>query len=123
MIVPSGTYTEVKEMLLEVCSGKLRPLTGLDYSKNLPHLKISGKYLIVYLVRAKMLKSVPYKILVTLFLCNSFDDHMLSNGILTDRQWRFRRGYSTESLLPHLTESWVSALDRGQKVGVLFIEL
>ena len=47
---------------------------------------------------------------------------MLSNGILTDRQWGFRRGYSTESLLLHLTESWVSALDRGHKVGVLFID-
>ena len=27
-----------------------------------------------------------------------------------------------ESLLLHLTESWVSALDRGHKVGVLFID-
>ena len=47
---------------------------------------------------------------------------MISNGILTDRQWGFRRGYSTESLLLHLTESWGSALDRGHKVGVLFID-
>ena len=36
---------------------------------------------------------------------------MISNGILTDRQWGFRRGYSTESLLLHLTESWGSALE------------
>ena len=49
--------------------------------------------------------------------------HMLSNGILTNRQWGFRSwGYSTESLLLHLTESWVCALDRGHKVGVLFID-
>ena len=47
---------------------------------------------------------------------------MLSNDILTDRQWGFRKGYSTESLLLHLTESWRSALDRGHKVGVLFID-
>ena len=45
-----------------------------------------------------------------------------SNGILTDRQWGFRRGYSTESLLLHLTESWGSALDSGHKVGVLFTD-
>ena len=32
------------------------------------------------------------------------------------------RCYSTESLLLHLTESWGSALDRGHKVGVLFID-
>ena len=55
-------------------------------------------------------------------VCNSFNDHMISNGILTDRQWGLRRGYSTESLLLHLTESWGSALDRGHKVGVLFID-
>lgn len=67
------------------------------------------------------LLSTPGKLLEKV-VCNSFDDHMLSNGILTDRQWGFRRGYSTESLLLHLTESWVSALDRGHKVGVLFID-
>ena len=47
---------------------------------------------------------------------------MLGNGIFTDRQWGFRRGYSTESLLLHLTDSWVRALDKGHKVGVLFID-
>ena len=65
--------------------------------------------------------SAPGKLLEKV-VCNSFDDHMISNGILTDRQWGFRRGYSTESLLLHLTESWGSALDRGHKVGVLFID-
>ena len=68
MIVPSGIYTELKEMLLEVCSGKLRPLTGLGYLKNLPHLKISEKYPIVYLVRVKVLKLVPFKTLIKLLL-------------------------------------------------------
>ena len=68
MIVPSGIYTGLKEMLLEVCSGKLRPFTGLGYLKNLPHLKISGKYPIVYLVRVKVLKLVAYKTVITLLL-------------------------------------------------------
>lgn len=67
------------------------------------------------------LLSTPGKLLEKV-VCDSLDDHMLSNGILTDRQWGFRRGYSTESLLLHLTESWGSALDRGHKVGVLFID-
>ena len=67
------------------------------------------------------LLSTPGKLLEKV-VCNSFDDHMISNGILTDRQWGFRRGYSMESLLLHLTESWGSALDRGHKVGVLFID-
>ena len=56
------------------------------------------------------LLSTPGKLLEKV-VCNSFDDHMISNGILTDRQWGFRRGYSTESLLLHLTESWGSALE------------
>ena len=55
-------------------------------------------------------------------VCNLFDDHMISNGILTDRQWGFRRAYSTESLLLYLTDSWRSALDRGHKVRALFID-
>lgn len=67
------------------------------------------------------LLSTPEKLLEKV-VCNSFDDHMISNGILTDRQWGFRRGYSMESLLLHLTESWGSSLDRGHKVGVLFID-
>ena len=67
------------------------------------------------------LLSTPGKLLEKV-VCKSFDDDMLCNGILTDRQWGFMRGYSTESLLLHLTESWVSALDKAHKVGVLFID-
>ena len=43
-------------------------------------------------------------------------------SILTNKQWGFRKGYSTESLLLHLTEAWREALDGGRKVGVLFID-
>ena len=69
------------------------------------------------------LLSTPRKLFEKV-VCNSFDDHMISRGIVTDRQWGFRRGYSTESLdlFLHLTESWGIALDRGHKVGVLFID-
>ena len=67
------------------------------------------------------LLSVPGKLLERV-VCKSFDDHILSNSILTNKQWGFRKGYSTESLLLHLTEAWREALDGGRKVGVLFID-
>ena len=44
------------------------------------------------------------------------------HGLLCHKQWRFRKNYSTESLLLHLTETWRNALDKGLKVGVLFVD-
>ena len=47
---------------------------------------------------------------------------MDTQGLLCNNQWGFRKNYSTESLLLHLTETWRNALDKGLKVGVLFID-
>ena len=47
---------------------------------------------------------------------------MDTQGLLCHKQWGFRKNYSTESLLLHLTETWRNALDKGLKVGVLFID-
>ena len=80
-----------------------------------------GNRLDPYNFRPPSLHSAPGKLLERV-VCKSLDDHIISNSILTDRQWGFRRGYSTESLLLHLTESWRIALDTGHKVGVLFID-
>ena len=66
------------------------------------------------------LLSVPGKLLERV-VCKSIDDHIISNGILTNRQWDFRKGHSIESLLLHLM-SPRGALDTGHKVGVLFID-
>jgi hypothetical protein len=44
------------------------------------------------------------------------------NQLMTDRQWAYRRGYSTELLLAHLTETWRKAVDSGLKVAVAFID-
>jgi hypothetical protein len=41
---------------------------------------------------------------------------------MRDRQWAYRRGYSTELLLAHLTETWRKAVDSGLKVAVAFID-
>ena len=47
---------------------------------------------------------------------------MDTEGLLCHKQCGFRKNYSTESLLLHLTETWGNALDKGLKVGELFID-
>ena len=47
---------------------------------------------------------------------------MDTQGLLCHKQWGFRKNYSTESLLLHLTETWRNALDKGLNLGVLFID-
>ena len=36
-------------------------------------------------------------------------------------QWGFKKGQSTETLLLYITETWKDALDKGYKVGVIFV--
>ena len=67
------------------------------------------------------LLSVPSKILERV-VCRSFVNHLTTHNLSSDRQWGFRKGYSTKSLWLHLTEVWKEALDDGRKVGVLFID-
>lgn len=66
------------------------------------------------------LLSIPGKILEDV-VSDTLNNHMETQG-LSHKQWGFRKNYSTESLLLHLTEIWKKALDRGLKVGVLFID-
>ena len=33
------------------------------------------------------------------------------NSLITDKQWAYRKGHSTELLLAHLTEIWRKAID------------
>ena len=67
------------------------------------------------------LLSIPGKILEDV-VCDALNSHMDIHGLLCHKQWGFRKNYSTESLLLHLTEAWRNALDKGPKVGVLFID-
>ena len=80
-----------------------------------------GNRLDVNNYRPISLLSVPSKILERV-VCRSFDNHLTTHNLLSDRQWGFRKGHSTESLLLHLTEVWKEALDDGLKVSVLFID-
>lgn len=67
------------------------------------------------------LLSIPGKILEDV-VSDTLNNHMKTQGLLSHKQWRFWKNYSTESLLLHLTETWKNALDRGLKVGVLPID-
>ena len=66
--------------------------------------------------------SVPSKILESR-VNNAIVAHVLNfNCLLTDNQWAYRKGYSTELLLVHLTETWRHSIDTGYVVGVAFID-
>ena len=41
---------------------------------------------------------------------------------LTDKQWAYRAGFSTELLLTQLTETWRKAVEAGLVVAVAFID-
>ena len=49
-------------------------------------------------------------------------DHVVENGPLTDRQWAYRKGHSTQLLLAHLTESWKQAIDNNLVVVRAFLD-
>ena len=37
--------------------------------------------------------------------------HVFHNNLVTDKQWAYRGGHSTELLLVHLSEIWRTAID------------
>ena len=68
------------------------------------------------------LLNVPNKILESC-VADALTKHvLLDNRLVTNNQWVYRKGYSTELLLAHLTETWRRAIDSKQVVGVVFID-
>ena len=45
-----------------------------------------------------------------------------NEALVTDNQWAYRKGRSTELLLIHLTETWRRAIDNKLVVGAVFID-
>ena len=43
-------------------------------------------------------------------------------GLSSIHQWAFKKDFSKEYLMLHLTETWKSFLDKGKVVGVLFLD-
>lgn len=49
-------------------------------------------------------------------------DVMENHNIVTERQWAYRKGHSTELLLIKLTEEWTSELENGNFIATTFID-
>ena len=48
--------------------------------------------------------------------------HVTECELLTERQWAYRKGHSTQLFLAHLTESWRQAVDNNFVVAIAFID-
>ena len=68
------------------------------------------------------LLSVPSKILETIVADSIIHHAFIENKLITDKQWAYRRGYSTELLLVHMTEIWRSAIDSNKVVGIVVVD-
>ena len=68
------------------------------------------------------LLSVPSKILESVVNDTIVRHVYKANNLVTDKQWAYRAGFSTELLLIQLTETWKEAVDAGLVVAVAFID-
>ena len=55
-------------------------------------------------------------------MADTLVEHVMDNGLLTDKQWAYRKNHSTQLLLVHLTECWRQALDRNLVVATAFVD-
>ena len=72
--------------------------------------------------RPLSLLSVPSNILETIVADSIIHHAFIENKLITDKQWAYRRGYSTELLLVHMTEIWRSAIDSNEVVGIVLVD-
>lgn len=66
--------------------------------------------------------SVPSKILESVVNDTIVRHVYKANNLVTDKQWAYRAGFSSELLLIQLTETWREAVDAGLVVAVVFID-
>ena len=69
----------------------------------------------------RQMLSVPSKLLEAI-VCEGLHEFISVTGLLSNKQWGFRAGRSTEGLLIHLTETCKQAVDNRQVVGVVYID-
>ena len=50
-------------------------------------------------------------------------DHFLKHNLFSQKQFGFRYGFSTKDVLLHVVNSCYTAIDRGQYVGAVFLDL
>ena len=64
---------------------------------------------------------IPSNVLESI-ICENIDTHLTKTQLSSPHQWAYKEGCSTELLLLHLTEVWKNEVDKGNVVGVLFID-
>lgn len=56
-------------------------------------------------------------------IAEQLTDHLETNKLIHPTQFGFRQGHSTEMAICYLTENIKSALDKGNVVGAVFLDL
>ena len=67
------------------------------------------------------LLSVPSKIMEKC-VTDTIVDHAFHNNLVTDKQWAYCEGHSTQLLLVHLSEIWRRSIDENKVVTVAFVD-
>ena len=112
------------------------PLDGL-YTRSLNECRVFNRWKLARLspifkkddeleigdYRPISLLSIPSKILDSC-VSDTVVSHVFGENdcLVTDHQWEFRKGYSTELLLIHITETWRHALNADRVVGAVFVD-
>ena len=55
-------------------------------------------------------------------ICINIDNHLQQCNLLSNCQWGFTKGRSTEGMLLAMTERWKTDIDHGLTVGAIFID-
>ena len=65
---------------------------------------------------------LPSKVMETL-VSDTIKKHVMEDhNMITEKQWAYRKGYSTELLLIQLTEEWKIELEKGNFVAAAFVD-
>ena len=65
--------------------------------------------------------SIPSKLMESCVASN-ITNQVVTQNLLNNRQWAYKRRNSTEQLLTHLPETWREAVERKLFVGILFAD-
>ena len=85
---------------------------------SLPYIKRTKKPIAAIIDRYRSLLSFPSKILESVVNDTIVPYVYKANNRVTDKQWAYRAGFSTELLLTQLTETWREAVDAELVVAV-----
>lgn len=66
--------------------------------------------------------SIPSKILESTVSQRIVNHTFHEHSLVTENQWAYRKGFSTELMLIKLTEQWRQAVDNSKVVGVVFVD-